>query len=115
MERRKGQRISFGLRVVLTQKGETFFTENISNDGCFLPADAPVKIGEKLDLAIDLPAFGYVSIKGEIRHIGDGGVGVTFVVFSDSAAKRALEEFLYVVSLCSQLNQDSPDSLQKED
>lgn len=115
MERRKGHRISFGLRVVLPQRGETYFTENISNEGCFLPAQCPAVIGEKLDLALDLPAFGYVSITGEIRHVNEGGVGVTFVLFGDSSAKRALEEFLYVVSLCSQLNQDFSDSFQKKD
>lgn len=109
-EQRTTPRFDFGLRVVLLKSGEEHFTKDISVRGCFLPACRVLGLNNKVDLAIDVPGFGYVFVTGEVRHIASGGAGIVFLCFlsfKDLKAKAALEEFLKVVSLCEESGEDS--------
>ncbi len=106
-EQRTAPRFDFGLKVVLLKSGEDHFTKDISVRGCFLPAHRALGLNDKVDLAIDVPGFGYVFVTGEVRHIAGSGAGIMFLSFKDLKAKAALEEFLNVVSLCEESGEDS--------
>ncbi|MEW6327788.1 MAG: PilZ domain-containing protein [Thermodesulfobacteriota bacterium] len=101
-EQRTAPRFDFGLKVVLLKSGESYFTKDISVRGCFLPACHVLILNDKVDVAIDVPGFGYAFVSGEVRHLANGGAGIMFLSFKDLEAKEALEEFLNVVSLCEE-------------
>lgn len=99
-ENRTAPRFDFGLKVTLSRTGKAYFTKDISAKGCFLPSDDLLKIGELVDLAIDIPGFGHVTAAGKVVHVSDAGAGIMFIKLSNPRGEKALLEFLKVVSLC---------------
>ncbi len=99
-DNRTTQRLDFGLKVTLLEPREAYFTGDISIKGCFIPSRYPFQSGERVNLAIDVPSYGPVLVTGQVRHVGKNGVGIMFDEVRDPAGKRALEEFLQVISLC---------------
>ncbi len=85
----------------------TYFTKEISIKGCFIPGCQSFKVQDRVNLAIDLPGFGHVILTGEVRHLSDNGMGVLFLDFKDPKAMIALQEFLDVISLCEESDDEN--------
>ncbi len=67
-EKRKCPRYPMSLPVYLPELDAWGQTDNVSLDGCFVSIDKPMGDGFTLDMLIDLPVVGTVSLKVYVQH-----------------------------------------------
>ena len=80
-DRRKNPRYPLRLRAYFPREKVSGYTENISLDGCFVEASAPVSEGLVKDFYLEIPILGIIALKGYVQHAHDEvhGVGMQLV------------------------------------
>ncbi|RTZ97511.1 MAG: hypothetical protein DSY90_07190 [Deltaproteobacteria bacterium] len=82
IERRKSLRLAVYLRAYFPDLDIKGRVSNISLDGCYVRVAAELEKEGKVNLVIDLPVVGPVSLKGYVHHKSGNemnGVGIQFI------------------------------------
>ena len=80
-DRRKNPRYAVRLRAYFPEDRVWGYTENLSLDGCFVRARAPVPEGMVKDFLLEIPVVGVIALKGYVQHADEErqGIGMQLV------------------------------------
>nr|HDN00888.1 hypothetical protein [Deltaproteobacteria bacterium] len=119
-ERRKIPRYPAKFRVYFPGFNIWGNTSNISLDGCYVVADAPMSQGFITDLLLELPVVGVIALKGYVQHLGktNSGAGLQFVQvrfdFAQSDYFNLYSQFLKTISQLDKIKADYLDLVQQD-
>lgn len=99
-DKRSTRRETLGLLVLIAPGDRKIMTQNLSQEGCFLPDVDLGPVGTALDIKIDIPGFGIMPLQAKVIHKGKQGegTGIEFISLTPEAI-TCLGQFLTIFNL----------------
>jgi len=97
-ERRSARRYEVSFRVHWGREESELFggeVTDLSAGGCFVESGDPVNEGDLINLRIDVPVHGLLTVWGHVAFwVRDTGFGIRFTPFSQGGVREKLEAIL---------------------